>query len=206
MATSELAPTRRRSVAHTPLRVTIALLVAGLVIILALGAYAVLTPFSGVPVPVACADGTTGPDARRVALPGVGEGTLIAGDQQAAVVAVAAPDGRTAGGSVHLVVDGDVVFSLPVASRAVAAGIGDGLAFVFDDKIGYVIASATGEPVSRLFTVDNYRGLYMAGGLEHVQTTIEIAILGAAGRPLAVYAMPFGAIVDGCLVASAVGV
>ena len=204
MGPSAPAPHRRRSVARTALRVTIALVSAGLVVIIALGAYAVLSPFSGVPVPVACDGGTTGAEARRIAVPGVGEGTVIAGNEDAAVVAVAAPDGRTTGGSVHLVAGGDVVFSLPIASRAVAAGIGDGLAFVFDDKIGYILGARTGQPVPRLFTVDNYRGLYMAGGLEHVQTTIEIAVLGAAGRPLEVYTLPFGAMVDGCLVASAV--
>ena len=59
MATSEPAQPRRRSGVRTALRVTVALLALGLVVILALGAYAVLSPFSGVPVPVACAGGTT---------------------------------------------------------------------------------------------------------------------------------------------------
>jgi hypothetical protein len=186
-------------------RVTAALLAVGLAVIVSVAAYAVLTPFSGVPVPAACPGGTAGPQPHRVAVPGHGEATVIAGDRDASVVVVAAPDGRTAGGSVHLVAGGDTVFSLPLASRAVAAGVGDGLAFVFDDKIGYVLAAATGEPVARLLTVDNYRGLYIADGLEHIQTSLDIAILGAADRPLAVRSLPFGAIVDGCLVASAVG-
>ncbi len=97
----------------------------------------------------------------------------------------------------------DVVFSVPVASRAVAAGILNGRAYVFDDKIGYFLDAATGRPVPRTFTVDNYRGLYMADGVEHVQTTFEVAFVGSPGPPFQAVGMPFGAVVDGCLVASA---
>ena len=109
------------------------------------------------------------------------------------------------------------MFSLPVQSRAVAAGVGDGRAYLFDDKIGYILGAATGIPVARLLTVDNYRGLYMADGVEHVQTSLEIAgrcqaradeprqsIFGSGGQAFVVHGLPFGAIVDGCLVASAI--
>ena len=134
---------------------------------------------------------------------GYGEGTAIAADGPAAVVVVPGPDGRTAGGSLHLLAGDDVVFSVPVASRAVAAGIADGRAYLFDDKIGYFLDAATGIPVPRTFTVDNYRGLYMADGVEHVQTTFEVAFVGSPGPPIQAVALPFGVVVDGCLVASA---
>ncbi len=168
-------------------------------------AYAVLSPYSGVPVPTACAGGTAGPSPRLVTVPGQGEGTVIAADGPTTVVVVPAPDGRTAGGSVHLLAGGHVVFSLPVGSRAVAAGVGDGLAYLFDDKIGYVLGAATGLPLPRMFTVDNYRGLYLSDGVEHVQTSLEIAIVGSAGQPFVAHGLPFGAVVDGCLLATAPG-
>ena len=199
---SERHRPRSRSVVRAALAGIAALLVIALVMTVPLVAYAILTPFSGVPVPTACDAGTTGPSVRRIPVPGLGDGTVIAADGPTAVVVIPGPDGRTAGGSVHLVSAAGVAFSLPVGSRAVAAGVGDGRAYVFDDKIGYILDAATGEVVPRLLTVDNYRGLYMADGIEHVQTSLEIAIVGSSGQPFLTHGLPFGAIVDGCLVAS----
>jgi hypothetical protein len=179
-----------------------ALLVLSIVVAVPMVGYALLSPFTGVLVPASCAGGTAGPSPRLVEVPGHGEGTAIAADGPATVVAVPAPDGHTAGGSVHLLAGDEVVFSLPVTTRAVAAGVGDGRAYVFDDKIGYVLAAATGAVVPRTLTIDNYRGLYTAGGVEHVQTSLEIAIVGSADRPFLAHGLPFGAVVDGCLVAS----
>jgi hypothetical protein len=186
-------------------RATAAVLVVVLLVVVPFVSYAVLSPFSGVPVPAACVGGSAGPTREEVEVPGHGEGTVIAVNGQTTVAVIAAPDGRTAGGSVHLMVGGDVVFSLPVASRAVAAGLGNGRAYVFDDKLGYILGAATGVPVPRVLTVDNYRGLYMADGVEHVQTSIEIVLFGVAGGPFLVDALPFGAVVDGCILAAAVG-
>ena len=184
------------------LAVTAALLVLALVVAVPMVGYALLSPFTGVPVPTECADGMADPSPRTVDVPGHGEGTVIAADGLATVVAVPAPGGHTAGGSVHLIAGNDVVFSLPVTSRAVAAGVGDGRAYVFDDKIGYILAAATGAVLPRALTIDNYRGLYMAEGAEHVQTSLEIAIVGSAERPFLAHGLPFGAVVDGCLLAS----
>jgi hypothetical protein len=178
-------------------------MVVALVVVLPPVGFALLSPFSGVPVPTACAAGTTLLD-RRAAVPGVGTGTLVAGDGATTVVALPASDGRTAGGTVQLVAGGIVLFSLPVTSRAVAAGVTHGRAYVFDDKIGYILDAATGAVMPRLLTVDNYRGLYMADGVEHVQTSLDIAILGSDAKPLVVDSLPFGAVVDGCPLAAAV--
>jgi len=41
----------------------------------------------------------------------------------------------------------------------VVAAISDGVVYLFDDKIGYMIALRTGERVHRLIETDNYRGL-----------------------------------------------
>ena len=193
-----------RHVLGPVLRVTAALLIIALLVVVPPVAYAVLTPYTGVPVPAACDAGTAGPGPRPVSVPAHGEGTIIAADGPTTVVVVPAPDGQTAGGSVLLVAGGDVVFSLPIGSRAVAAGVGHGRAYVFDDKIGYILDSATGVPLPRLLTVDNYRGLYMADGVEHVQTSIDIAVLGSPGQPFVADSLPFGAVVDGCLVATAI--
>jgi hypothetical protein len=202
MATSARPRSRPRTFIRVVLAVTATVLVVALVVIAPLVGYALLSPFTGVPVPATCAGGTAVPSPRLVPVPGQGEGTVIAADGPSTVVAVPAPDGRTTGGSLNLITDGDVVFSLPVVSRAVAAGVGDGRAYLFDDKIGYILDAATGVPVPRALTIDNYRGLYMAGGVEHVQTSLEIAIVGSSGQPFVAHGLPFGAVVDGCLVAA----
>lgn len=89
-----------------------------------------------------------------------------------------------------------------MADRAVAAGILDGRAYLFDDKIGYFRDAATGSRVPRLFSVDDYRGLYVADRVGRVQTDFEVAFVGSAGQPFVAQGLPFGVIVDGCLVAA----
>ncbi|HEU0242800.1 MAG TPA: hypothetical protein VFQ75_02770 [Candidatus Limnocylindrales bacterium] len=204
MASSPARRPRPRTAARFAFTVIAALLLVTLVVLVPMVGFAILSPFSGVPVPGACAGGSELPNARHASVPGHGEGTVIAADGPTTVVVVAGPDGRTAGGSVHVIAGGQAVFSLPVVSRAVAAGVGEGRAYVFDDKIGYVLGAASGLPEPRMLTVDNYRGLYMADGVEHVQTSLEIVIVGAPGQPFVVQGLPFGAVVDGCLVAAAV--
>ena len=202
MATTARPRSRPRIVIRIALAIAGVLFLIGALVFVPLAAYALLSPFSGVPVPATCEGGTAVPSPGPVAVDGYGDGTPIAADGPATVVVVPGPDGRTAGGSLHLLAGADVVFSVPVASRAVAAGIADGRAYLFDDKIGYFLDAATGRPVLRTFTVDNYRGLYMADGVEHVQTTFEVAFVGAPGPPFQAVGMPFGAVVDGCLVAA----
>ncbi len=179
------------------------LFVSGALLFVPIAAYALLSPYAGVPVPAGCAAGTSGPAIRTIEVAGYGTGVVLAADDAALIAAVPAADGGTAGGTIHLVADDRVVFTAPVAGRAAAGGVRDGRAYLFDDKIGYFLDATTGEPIPRLFTIDNYRGLYMAAGVEHVQTDFEVAFIGAPGAPITARQMPFGAVVDGCLLAVA---
>lgn len=179
------------------------LVLAAVLVVAPISVYALVSPYSSVPVPAACtgelAQATA---ANRVAVPGLGDGTLVAADGPVQVVAVPGPDGLTAGGTAAVLVGGAVAFRLPVASRTVDAGIADGVVFLFDDKIGYTLDPATGRPLPRWFESDNYRGLFTSGGVEYVQTSIEATAVGLGGRPFMTVTLPFGAVVDGCLVAS----
>jgi hypothetical protein len=96
---------------------------------------------------------------------------------------------------------GVLLLALPVTSRAFAAGIADGILYLFDDKIGFLLDARTGAPLPRLFESDNYRGLYESGGREYVQTSIEATAVGMGGRVFMSATLPFGAVVDGCLLA-----
>lgn len=183
------------------LAIVAVLFLAGAILFVPSAAYALLSPYSGVPVPAACAAGTSGPTIRTIQVPGYGAGVVLAADDAASIAAVPAADGGTAGGTIHLVAGDRVLFTAPVAGRAAAGGLQDGRAYLFDDKIGYFIDATTGEPIPRVFTIDNYRGLYMAAGVEHVQTDFEVAFIGAPGVPISALKMPFGAVVDACLLA-----
>jgi hypothetical protein len=181
------------------------LLVVPLVVIVPMAVSSLIWPYSGVRVPTTCrAEAMGEPVAVRVTVPGVGDGTLVASDGPSRVVAVAAADGHTAGGSAHVLAGDSVVFSVPIASRVVAAGVADGRVYLFDDKLGYFLDASTGIRLPRLFTADNYRGIYTSGGAEFVQTTFEVSAVGMDGRPFMAETLRFGAIVDGCMLASAV--
>ena len=97
--------------------------------------------------------------------------------------------------------NGAVVASLPIASRTVDAGIDDGVLFLFDDTIGFTLDPTTGQPLPRILESDNYRGLFTSGGVERVQTSIEATAIGMGGRLFMTVTLPFGAVVDGCLLA-----
>jgi hypothetical protein len=178
------------------------MMLAALLVVVPVSVYALVSSYASVAVPAACTgDLAQATAAHHVTVPGLGDGTLVAADGPTQVVAIPGPDGRTAGGTAAVLVDGLVVVRLPVASRTVDAGIADGVLFLFDDKIGYTLDPATGRPLPRLFESDNYRGLFTSGGVEHVQTSIEATAIGLGGRPFFTTTLPFGAVVDGCLVA-----
>ena len=190
---------------------TLLLVVLGLGVAVALGlvpisVYALVSPYSSVPVPAACTgEAAQATAANRVTVPGLGDGILLAQDGATRVVAISGPGGSTSGGAAIVLRDSVVIASLPIASRTVDAGIADGIVYLFDDKIGFLLDATTGAPLPRLFESDNYRGLYTAGGVEYVQTSIEATAVGLGGRPFMTQTLPFSAVVDGCLLARAAG-
>ena len=135
-----------------------------LLVIVPISVYALVSSYSSVAVPAACTGAAaTVTAAHRVAVPGLGDGTLVATDGQTEVVAVPGLGGLTAGGTAAVLVNGAVVASLPIASRTVDAGIDDGVLFLFDDTIGFTLDPTTGQPLPRILESDNYRGLFTSG-------------------------------------------
>jgi hypothetical protein len=181
-----------------------ALILAAVLVVAPISVYALVSSYSSVPVPAACTGAPAqSTAAHRVTVPGAGPpGIIVAADGRTQVVAVPGPDGSTAGGSALVVVDGSVAARLRIASRTVDAGIADGVVYLFDDKIGFTLDAATGTPLPRIFESDNYRGLFSTGGVEYVQTSIEVTAIGMGGRPFYRSTLPFGVVVDGCLIAT----
>ena len=142
------------------------------------------------------------PADRDVTVPGAGVGTLLASEADTNVVIVTDP-GQTPALTAYIVDahDSRVIARLAIASEAVVAAIRDGVVYLFDDKIGYMIEASTGERVHRLIETDNYRGLYVSGADRYLQTDAEISTL--FGRSLFSYQhLDFTGIASGCFFAT----
>jgi hypothetical protein len=128
--------------------------------------YAALPQFAraSVRLPDSCDgfDGEFNPPSRLAyALPEVGTGILLASDERSAVVAVvdgARPRFPTA---VFLVHRGDrsILRSMRFGNDVVSATIDEGLAYLYNDKLGYLLDARTGEFLKNFLLIDNYGGL-----------------------------------------------
>lgn len=168
--------------------------------------YAVASPYARVPVSAACTESAAAATAAaQTIVPGVGEGTRLATDGVTEVAVVTPGSGGTAASAIYVVTSGRVVARVPMASQAAAGAVEDGIAYLFDDKLGYVLDATTGASLPRLFETDNYRGLYTDAGVEYLQTDAEITAFGLAGVPFSSRIVRFGAMAYGCVVAELPG-
>jgi hypothetical protein len=99
MASSARHPSRPRTVIRIVLAVLGAMVLAGAIVFIPLAGYALLSPFSGVPVPAACQGGTAGPSLRPVELDGYGQGEVgFIGSPGPPIQAVGIPFGAVVDG------------------------------------------------------------------------------------------------------------
>jgi hypothetical protein len=177
----------------------VAALIVFVLPIVALAIMALASPYASVAIPASCSAAVPHmPADRDSTVPGVGIGTLLASGADTNVVVVADP-GQTSTLTAYIVDGraGKVLDRIDIASQAVVAAISDGVVYLFDDKIGYMIDASTGERVHRLIETDNYRGLYASGADRYLQTDAEIATL--FGRSLFSYQhLDFTGIASGC--------
>ena len=173
-------------------------------LLLSLGAFAVLAPFTSAPIPASCTDAVSHlPPSRTVRVPGVGDGTLLAGAGNTSVVIVATY-GRSPFEATAYILSGGRepgVRSLRLSSDVVAAAVSDGIVYLFNDKIGYLLGGSNAEPLGRLLESDNYRGLYTSGGTRYLQMDAEISALGLNGSLFWHRTVQFAGIAYGCYVA-----
>jgi hypothetical protein len=187
-------------------RIAAALGVAALIIIVApivvLAVLALVSPYASTAIPASCSGAAPQmPADRDVTVPGAGMGTLLASEADSNVVVVTDP-GETPALTAYIVDTraGTVIEHLGIASEAVVAAISDGVVYLFDDKLGYMIDASTGERVQRLIEVDNYRGLSRLGDDRHLQMDADISTL--FGRSLFSYQhLDFTGIASGCFFA-----
>ena len=120
----------------------VVVLVAPLVV---LGALALMSPYASVQIPASCSAAAPRlPADRSATVPGVGVGTLLASGADTKVIVIADP-GQTPVLTTYIVDvrNGTVIQRLGIASEAMVAAISDGVVYLFDDKIGYMIDAST---------------------------------------------------------------
>ena len=197
-----MAATRPGRLVHRAALFGAAALVVLVAPIVALAVLALVSPYASMAIPASCSSAAPRmPADRNATVPGAGVGTLLASGADTNVVVVTDP-GQTPALTAYIVDtrSGKVIVRIGIASEAVVAAIRDGVVYLFDDKIGYVIDASTGERVHRLIETDNYRGLYVSGADRYLQMDAEIAIV--FGRSLFSYLhLDFAGIADGCFFA-----
>jgi hypothetical protein len=179
-----------------------------ILLILSLLSYVVIPVFSydGVQIPASCINASNSgshlPSYLNYTVPGIGTGTLITSDKKSAVVAITDHDHLPFGSTVFLInkSNNKIIRSLQFNNDIIGAAIDDGVLYIFNDKIGYIIDTDDGEFVKKIFTIDNYRGIYTSDNNTYMQTTLEISALNADGSVLSHRRMNMSCITYGCLI------
>ena len=140
--------------------------VFGVMFILFVVTYVVMPQYArtNVRLPAFC-DGFDGdfnpPSHLEYALPGGGTGILLVSDAESAVVAMVDGDHPPFPGSVFLVnkYDNKILLGMGFKDDVISAAIDDGVVYIFNDKLGYLIDARTGEFQEHFLIIDNYGGL-----------------------------------------------
>src|SRR5262249_7098939 len=127
--------------------------VFGLMCVLFMMMYLVLPLFARTSIELSAfcdgCDGRLDPPAHlKYSLPGGDTGILLAGDAQAAVVAMIGDAGPPYPSTVFLLNKGDgrILSRLTFTNDVISATIDDGVLYVYNDKILYTIDARTGQP------------------------------------------------------------
>lgn len=158
---------------------------------------------SSVPVPVSCT-GTISqlPSSLDYIVPDIGTGTLLTSDTTSAVVAMVDYGKSPLTSTVFLIrkIDNKILQTFRFNNDIVDAGIYDGTLYLFNDKIGYILDTSTGDYINHIFTIDNYRGLYTINNTQYLQTDLEISELRSNGSIVSHRRVDMKSIALGCLI------
>jgi hypothetical protein len=139
--------------------------VFGIMLVLFFFTYAILPQAerTSVLLPASCSGSGGSPPAPALAyeLPGRGTGVLVAGDEQAAVVAVIDYTTAPYPATVYIVnrLDNRTLRRMDFPDNTVIAAIDRGIVCLYHDKQGFFINARTGAQESTFLIIDNYGGL-----------------------------------------------
>jgi hypothetical protein len=164
-----------------------------------LSVLALTSPYETVVVSPECAQTITIPTDRTVAIGGHGSGVVAeAGDRAVAIEISSNPSPRPVAAYLLDRSTSQILWQTSLASDAVVAGIDGGVLFLWDDKIGYAVSAATGNPLGAVVRSDNYRGIFTSGGDRRLQIDAEVTSIGLGGAPFSYHAFHVAGVVDGC--------
>jgi hypothetical protein len=145
---------------------TASAIVYGIVFLLFVIAYVVIPQFArtSVQLPEFCDgyDGSLNPPAQLAyTLLDAGTGILLAGDAQSAVVVTIDSSQPPFPGTLYLINKSDdrIIQRLRFNNDVISATIADGVLYIYDDKLGYLLDARTGEFEEDFLIIDNYGGL-----------------------------------------------
>jgi hypothetical protein len=190
--------------------------VFGVAFTLFVGAYVVQPQFvrANVQLPADC-DGFKGdfnpPADLAYTLPGLGTGILLAGDAQTAVVVVMDYQHPPYPSTVLLVDRGDnhVMREMHFDNNLVIAVIDEGVLYMYNDKLGYVLDAHTGAFEENFLLIDNYGGLTQSDrpfvsrasdGHLYIETTAVISSWRVDGTVLPHRYLTFNALAFNCFI------
>jgi hypothetical protein len=190
--------------------------ISGLVCVLFVFTYVVLPQFdrTNVQLPAFC-DGFDGnlnlPSHLIYALPDGSNGTLITSDAQTAVVAVIEANDPPFPSTVFLVnkTDNNIIQSMRFNNDVISAAIDEGIVYIYNDKLGYLVDARTGEFEENFLLIDNYGGLTetdrpiisrASSGHWYMETTAVISSWNVDGSVKSRPHLTFNGIALGCFI------
>jgi hypothetical protein len=190
--------------------------VFGVAFALFVGAYVVQPQFvrANVQLPAGC-DGFAGsfdpPADLAYTLPGLGTGILLASDAQTAVVVVMDYQHPPYPSTVLLVdrSDNQVRQKMHFGDNLVIATIDEGVLYLYNDKLGYVLDAHTGAFEENFLLIDNYGGLTQSDrpflsrasdGHLYMETTAVISSWRVDGTVLPHRYLTFNALAFNCFI------
>jgi hypothetical protein len=190
--------------------------VFGIVWMLFIFAYVVLPQFARTNVQLsAFCDGFDGnlnpPPHLTYTLPDGSTGILITSDAQTAVVAMIDPNGPPFPSTVFLVnkSDNTIIRSMRFANDVISAMIDEGIVYIYNDKLGYLIGAYTGEFEDNFLLIDNYGGLTesdrpfisrASSGHWYMETSAVISSWNVDGTVKSRPHLTFNGIARGCFI------
>lgn len=165
-----------------------------------------LAPFDSIRIPDSCIQDATRlrsnlPANLDYVIPGIGTGTLLTSDANAAVVVKSDHSQPSFPSTVFLInrKSDQIVGTWQFGSDGIAAALNGGELYLFYDNLGTFVDENNGAPVKYIVKADNYRQLYSAGDAQYMQISIEISALHADGTVTSHLRMHFRTIAYGCI-------
>ncbi|MEK7571882.1 MAG: hypothetical protein AAB553_06420 [Patescibacteria group bacterium] len=193
----------------------------GITYILFLLTYGILPQFdrTNVRLPVFC-EGTQGdltiPSRLRYALPNGEIGILIKSNAETAVVATIDTSNPSDASTVFVVSkDGNKMLrTMHFENDVISAAIDEGIVYIFNDKLGYLLDEHTGEDEKTFLKIDNYGGLsqsnnpilpFGSDGYWYMETTGIISSWHIDGKVKSRPRLVFNGIARGCFISGETG-